>query len=100
MGFISTLPDGMNTKIGEIDYGVSGGQAQRIAVARAILGGAPIMLLDKTTSTLDEDTEARLLQNIAALKDRTILIVTHRRAALDICTKHLMLKNGEEFDGH
>lgn len=97
MEFISALPDGMDTRIGENGFGISEGQAQRIAVARAILGGAPVMLLDEATSALDEDTEARLLQNIAALKDRTVLIVTHRRAALDICTKHLTLKNGEIF---
>ena len=100
MEFISGLPDGMDTKIGQNGFGVSEGQAQRIAVARAILGGAPIMLLDEATSALDEDTEARLLKNIAALKDRTVLIVTHRRAALDICTKHMVLKNGEMFYYH
>lgn len=97
MEFISALPDGMDTKIGENGFGVSEGQAQRIAVARAILGGAPIMLLDEATSALDEDSEARLLQNIAALKDRTVLIVTHRRAALEICSRHILLKNGEMF---
>lgn len=95
--FISGLPDGMDTKIGQNGFGVSEGQAQRIAVARAILGGAPIMLLDEATSALDEDTEARLLKNIAALKGRTVLIVTHRRAALDICNRHLIIENGKMF---
>lgn len=95
--FINTLPDGMDTRIGENGFGISEGQAQRIAVARAILGGAPILLLDEATSALDEDSEARMLKNIASLKDRTVLIVTHRRAALDMCSKHLMLKNGELF---
>ncbi len=93
--FIKELPEGMETKIGENGFGISEGQAQRIAVARAILGGAPLLLLDEATSALDEQTEAQLLKNIAALKDKTVIIVTHRRKALDICTKHLILKEGK-----
>ena len=85
----------MDTVIGEHGFGISEGQAQRIAVARAILGGAPILLLDEATSALDEQTEARLLKNIAELSDKTVLIVTHRRAVLDICDKHLTIKDGE-----
>lgn len=92
--FISALPDGMDTRVGENGFGISEGQAQRIAVARAILSGAPIMLLDEATSALDEETEAALLRNISQLRDRTVLIVTHRRAALDICSKHLVLRDG------
>ena len=93
--FIEALPDKMDTKIGENGYGISEGQAQRIAVARAILSGAPIMLLDEATSALDESTEAQLLKNLAEMKEKTVLIVTHRRAALDICSNHLILKDGE-----
>ncbi len=94
MEFIDALPDGMNTRVGENGFGLSEGQAQRIAVARAILGGAPILLLDEATSALDEQTEARLLKNISALDAKTVIIVTHRPAALKICTKHLLLKDG------
>lgn len=94
LSFIEELPDKMDTKIGENGFGISEGQAQRIAVARALLSGAPILLLDEATSALDEITEARLLKNIAEIKDKTVLIVTHRRAALDICGKHLILKEG------
>lgn len=94
MEFIDALPDGMNTRVGENGFGLSEGQAQRIAVARAILGGAPILLLDEATSALDEQTEARLLKNISALDGKTVIIVTHRPAALKICTKHLLLKDG------
>ena len=93
--FIEELPDGLDTKIGENGFGVSEGQAQRIAVARAILSNAPILLLDESTSALDEETEARLLKNIADLKEKTVIIVTHRKAALNICNKHLILKEGE-----
>lgn len=92
--FIDALPDGMNTAVGENGFGLSEGQAQRIAVARAVLGGAPILLLDEATSALDEQTEARLLKNIAELEGKTVVIVTHRPAALKICGKHLLLKDG------
>ena len=97
--FIQELPDKFDTKIGEKGFGISEGQAQRIAMARAILGNAPILLLDETTSALDEATEAQLLENIAGLKNRTCLIVTHRPAALSICNKHLLLDDGEIYYG-
>lgn len=92
--FIGLLPDGYETAVGENGFGISEGQAQRIAVARALLGGAPMILLDEATSALDEATEAKLLKNIAGLKDKTVLIVTHRPAALKICGKRLLLKDG------
>ena len=97
--FIESLPDGFDTKVGEKGFGISEGQAQRIAMARAILGNAPILLLDEATSALDEATEAQLLHNIAGLKNRTCLIVTHRPAALGICNKHLLLNDGEMYYG-
>lgn len=92
--FIDELPKGLDTMVGENGFGLSEGQAQRIAVARAILSGAPILLLDEATSALDEAAEARLLKNIASLDGKTVLIVTHRPAALKICSKHLLLKDG------
>ena len=85
---------GLDAEIGERGVGISEGQAQRVAVARALLTRAPILLLDESTSALDEDTEARMLRNIAAMKDKTILIVTHRRAALSICDYRLHITNG------
>lgn len=96
--FIEALPDGMDTRVGENGFGLSEGQAQRIAVARAVLGGAPILLLDEATSALDEQTEARLLKNISRLDGKTVVIVTHRPAALNICTKHLLLKDGNIYE--
>ena len=92
--FIEQFPDGFDTKIGENGFGISEGQAQRIAIARALLSKAPFLLLDEATSALDEQTEAKLLENIENLKDRTLLIVTHRPAALKICSKHLILNKG------
>ncbi len=85
---------GMDAKIGERGVGLSEGQAQRVAVARALLSGAPILLLDEATSALDERTEAKLLENIDAMRDKTVIIVTHRRAALAICDYTLHIENG------
>ena len=85
---------GLSAVLGERGIGLSEGQAQRVAVARALLGKAPILLLDEATSALDEQTEARLLQNIAAMRDKTCIIVTHRRAALEICDYTLSIVNG------
>ncbi|MGN1090071.1 MAG: ATP-binding cassette domain-containing protein, partial [Huintestinicola sp.] len=93
--FIKELPGGLDTKVGENGFGLSEGQAQRIAVARAILSGAPVLLLDEATAALDEATEARLLENISALDGKTVMIVTHRPAALKICSRHLILKDGK-----
>ena len=85
---------GMEAKIGERGIGLSEGQAQRVAIARALLSGAPILLLDEATSALDEATEAKLLENIDAMRDKTVIIVTHRRAALGICDYILHIENG------
>ena len=92
--FIRALPEGLNTRIGEGGAGLSEGQAQRIAVARALYSGAGFLLLDEATSALDEQTESRLLENIAAMDEKTVLIVTHRPAALKICGQKLTLKDG------
>lgn len=91
---VTELRGGLDAEIGENGAGLSEGQAQRMAVARAIYSGAGILLLDEATSALDEETESRLLKNIAEMTDKTVLIVTHRPAALKICTKRLTLKDG------
>ena len=90
--YIRQLPQGLDTVIGEHGGGLSEGQVQRIAVARAYLSAAPILMLDEATSALDDETEARLLHNLQELNDRTCLIVTHRKAALRICNKTLVLQ--------
>lgn len=92
--FIRDIPDGLDTAVGEHGFGFSEGQVQRLAIARALLGGAPILLLDEATSALDEPTEAKVLQNIAELREKTCFIVTHRRAALSICNKILQIEDG------
>lgn len=85
---------GLDAKLGERGIGLSEGQAQRVAVARALLSKAPILLLDESTSALDEETEAKLLENINTMRDKTVIIVTHRRAALRICDYTLHIENG------
>lgn len=91
--FVRELPQKLETPLGEKGHGLSEGQMQRIAIARAILSGAPILLLDEATSALDEATEAELLRNIRLLQNKTCLVVTHRKAALGICTKQLVLED-------
>lgn len=92
--FITQLPEGLDTRIGENGHGLSEGQAQRIAVARALYSGAGFLLLDEATSALDEQTERKLLENISAMDGKTVLIVTHRPAALEICDRRFTLTDG------
>lgn len=83
--FIQTLDDGLDTKIGEKGLGLSEGQAQRISIARALLYDAPVLLLDESTSALDSATEAALLQAVRSMTDKTCIIVSHKKAAFEIC---------------
>lgn len=82
--FLPQLPLGLDTPLGESGLGLSEGQAQRLAIARAVLGGAPIMLLDECTSALDAETEKKVLQRLKNLPDRTCIAVTHRPAAVEL----------------
>ena len=82
--FVFALPQGLDTILTERGEGLSEGQLQRLAVARALLSERPILLLDEATSALDTETERALLENIKRLQDKTCLIVTHRPAALAI----------------
>lgn len=93
--FVWELPKGLQTPLSEGGAGLSEGQMQRLAVARAILSGRPVLLLDEATSALDGDTEKRLLENIRALKDKTCFIVTHRPAALEIADRIITVENGK-----
>lgn len=93
--FLTQLPQGLDTVLGESGAGLSEGQAQRLAIARAILGDAPILLLDECTSALDAETEKKVLQRIRALPDRTTIAVTHRNAALELCDWRLEVRDGE-----
>lgn len=87
--FISSLPEGFDTVISERGSGLSEGQLQRISIARALLADTPILLLDESTSALDEQTETRLLSNIKALPNKTVLFITHRGTSISVCDKVL-----------
>ena len=92
--FLPQLPMGLDTPLGENGTGLSEGQAQRLAIARAVLGGAPILLLDECTSALDEQTERKVLQRLRQLEGRTCIAVTHRPAALELCDVQLEMGEG------
>ena len=87
--FVSELDRGADTLLGERGTGLSEGQMQRIAIARAIFSKSPILLLDEATSALDAETEKQLLENLRTMTDKTVVIVTHRPAALSICDRVL-----------
>ena len=93
--FVWDLPQGLQTPLFERGDGLSEGQLQRLAVARALLSERPILFLDEATSALDEETEKRLLEHIKELQDKTCLIVTHRPAALAIADNILKIEKGK-----
>lgn len=92
--YLPQLPQGLDTVLGESGVGLSEGQAQRLAIARAVLGGAPVLLLDESTSALDEQTEQLVLSRIRSLPNRTCIAVTHRPAALELCDLQLQMQDG------
>ena len=85
--FLPEMENGLDTVLGEHGTGLSEGQSQRIAIARAIFAELPVLLLDESTSALDEATEEQLLKNLRAMRNKTVVIVTHRKAALSICDR-------------
>ena len=91
--FVSELDGGIDSLLGERGTGLSEGQMQRIAIAWAIFSDSLILLLDEAASVLDADTEKRLLQNLRSMTDKTVVIVTHRPAALEICDRVIDFTN-------
>lgn len=91
--FINELPDGLDTKIGEKGSGLSEGQVQRIAIARAVICKAPILLLDEATSALDSETEKKLLANLKAQRNITCILVSHKSAANSVCNKEVKIQD-------
>ncbi len=89
--FIFELPERLETVIGEKGMGLSEGQVQRVAIARAFLTDAPVMLLDEATSALDEQTELRLLENIKTLSNKTCILISHKKAANEVCNKEVRI---------
>lgn len=91
--FVRQLPDGIYARTGELGHGLSEGQAQRIAVARAVLRGAPVLLLDEATSALDEATEQRMLENLMhSGRVQTCVLITHRAATAERCPRRYTLR--------
>ena len=91
--FVSALPQGLDTLLGERGAGLSEGQIQRLAIARAILSPAPVMLLDEATSALDPETEKAVLRGLLARR-RTVVVTTHRPSVLTSCTRVYAIRDG------
>ncbi len=86
---INSLGEGIKTKLGEGGAGLSEGQVQRLAIARAIYHNSPILLFDEATSSLDKDTEMKILNNLSRLDSKTLIIVSHRKEVLNFCSKNI-----------
>jgi subfamily B ATP-binding cassette protein MsbA len=93
--FVKSLPNGINTQIGERGTLLSGGQKQRVAIARAFIKNAPIVILDEATSALDSDSELAIekaLSNI--MKNKTVIAIAHRLSTLKNMDRIIVLDNG------
>ena len=99
-GFVEELPLGLDTMIGEHGQGLSQGQLQRLAIARAVCSGAPIMVLDEVTSALDDATETAVLANIASLPGKTVFVAAHRAKARGFATMRLHVESGVLTEAH
>ena len=95
MEFITELPLGLDTLIGERGVGLSEGQIQRIAIARALTSKAHILLLDEATSALDGATERKLLRNLKNLKNKTCIVISHREATIADCDRVIKIENNK-----
>ncbi len=93
--FAKNLPKGLNTIIGEKGYRMSGGERQRIGIARAVYKSSPMLILDEATSSLDSKTESRIQEMLQKeLKASTMIVIAHRLSTLRDCEKIIMMDNG------
>jgi ABC-type multidrug transport system fused ATPase/permease subunit len=92
--FIDTLPDGLETLVGERGVRLSGGQRQRLGIARAVYKDAPMLVLDEATNALDRETEGRVLENLMADPERTILVIAHRQSTVAGCDQRVRIDKG------
>lgn len=93
--FVEALPEQYDARIGEDGAGFSEGQLQRLSIARALYCGAPVLLLDEATSALDVEVEQKLLEHLRALRDKTVLLITHDAQARQICSRTIYVENGK-----
>jgi len=92
--FVSSLPDGLETLVGERGVRLSGGQRQRVGIARALYHDPHILVLDEATSALDSSTEADVMLAVDALQDKTIIIVAHRLSTIANCSQVFSIESG------
>ena len=93
--FVYDLENGLDFVLTEDGGGISEGQAQRLAIVRALLGKGKILLMDESTSALDDESERRLLRNLKNRNDLTILFITHRQSVLDCCDREIQVSDGK-----
>ena len=97
--FVASLPEGMETLVGERGVRLSGGQRQRIGIARALYNNPDILVLDEATSSLDTETEHGVMQAVQALQgDKTVIIVAHRLSTVEYCDRLYRLENAQIVD--
>ncbi len=91
--FLNKLPEGLETRVGEFGSKLSGGQLQRIGIARALYNDPEILFLDEATSSLDKETENNVINTVMSLKNKTIIIISHKYSAIDQCDIIVEVKN-------
>ena len=94
--FVASLPKGLDSNLDSLGKNISGGQRQRLSLARALCQDPKILILDEITSSLDQDTELNLVEELSKLKKKfTIVVISHRPAILGLCNKIYKIKNNE-----
>ena len=94
--FLNSLPEGLNTIVGEKGIRLSGGQQQRIGIARALYRNPEILILDESTSSLDQDTEKKIMESVQSLKkEKTLIVITHRLVTVKNCDKIFYIEKGQ-----